>query len=203
MQKLLKIDYLLKFSKIVTLVALSISFLSISASLIYGFYLNKLNLKEKIYVLEGNGNVLIAKSVKDALMWREPEIRNHLKKFHNYFFNLDQFNYQQNIEKALGLIDESGKNYYLTLRNQGWYNSLKLNNLAQRIIIDSISTNTKTYPYWGFIYGKTEVYRYGEMKKKKEKTIQIQCRLYDVARTIENPHGLLISNYDILHHGEK
>ncbi len=203
MKRFLEIDYLLKFSKTITLVALCISFLSISASLSYGIYLNKLNLKEKIYVLEGSGNVLVANTVKDALMWREPEIRSHLKKFHNYFFNLDQFNYKKNIEKSLDLIDESGKNYYLTLLNQGWYNSLKLNNLAQRIRIDSINMNTETYPYWGFVYGKTEVYRYGEEEKKKEKTIQIQCRLYDVARTLDNPHGLLISNYDILYHGEK
>ena len=203
MKKLLKLDYLLKFSKTITLVALSVSFLSVFASFLYGIYLNKLNLKEKVYVLEGNGNVLIAKTVKDALMWREPEIHNHLKKFHEYFFNLDQYNYEKSLEKSLNLIDDSGKNYYLTLLNQGWYNSLKLNNLKQIIIIDSIKTNTETYPYWSSIYGKTEVYRYGEKKKKKEKKIEIQCRLYDVARTMDNPHGLLISNYNILYHGEK
>jgi conjugative transposon TraK protein len=203
MKKLLKIDSLLKFSKTTTLVALTVSFLSIFASLLYGVYLNKLNLKEKIYVLEGNGNVLTAKTVKDALMWREPEIHNHLKKFHEYFFNLDQFNYEQNIEKSLNLIDESGKNYYLTLLNQGWYNSLKLNNLTQSIIIDSINTNSKTYPYLGSIYGKTVVYRHGEEKKMKEKKIQIECNLYDVARTIDNPHGLLITNYNIKYHGKE
>ena len=126
MKRFLEIDYLLKFSKTITLVALCISFLSISASLSYGIYLNKLNLKEKIYVLEGSGNVLVANTVKDALMWREPEIRSHLKKFHNYFFNLDQFNYKKNIEKSLDLIDESGKKLLLNIAKPRLVQLLKI-----------------------------------------------------------------------------
>ncbi|MFB3390085.1 VirB8/TrbF family protein [Flavobacterium sp. LAR06] len=207
MKNLLKIDSLLKFSKTITIISLIITFLSVFVSLAYSFYLNKTLIKEKVYLLDGaNGEVYTAKIIKDELTYREPEIYNHLMTFHKYFFDLDQYNYQKNIEKALDLIDNSGKNYYLTLVNEGWYNSLKLNNLVQKIELDSINTNAMVYPYAATVYGKTVVYRYGEEnneKDKQEKKIQIRCNLFDVARTRENPHGLLISNYNIVYHGKE
>ena len=203
MRKLLKIDILLKFSKIITLVSLGVSIAAVISALSYTYYINKMLIKEKVYILDGNGEAFTAKVLKEELMYREPEIYNHLKIFHKFFFNLDQFNYSTSIEKALNLIDESGKNYYLTLLNEGWYNTLKMNNLVQDIEFDSIHLNAKVYPYLASVFGKTSVYRYGEKKEEKIKKIEISCTLFDVARTKENPHGLLISNYNILHHGEE
>lgn len=204
MKNLLKIDVLLKFSKTITIISLVVTFLSVFASLAYSFYLYKDSKKAQIYLMDGaNGEVFTAKIIKDELTIREPEIYNHLITFHQHFFNLDQYNYQRNTEKALDLIDDSGKNYYQTLVNEGWYNSLKLNNLVQQIHIDSININPKVYPYKALIHGKTEVYRYGEEKDKLEKKIRISCVLYDVGRSRENPHGLLISNFNIVNHGKE
>lgn len=204
MQNLLKIDSLLKFSKTITIVSLVVTFLSVFLSLIYSFYLNQTLAKEKVYLLDGaNGEVYTSKLIKKELTYREPEIYNHLMTFHKFFFDLDQYNYKRNIEQALELIDDSGKNYYQTLVNEGWYNTLKLNNLVQKIEIDSININSKVYPYTASVYGKTGVYRFGEEKEKKEKKIEIRCSLTDVARTRENPHGLIISNYNILYHGKE
>jgi conjugative transposon TraK protein len=204
MRNLLKIDYLLKFSKTITIISLIVTALSVFASLSYSFYLNKSLIKEKVYLLDGaNGEVYTAKIIKEELTYREPEIYNHVMTFHKYFFDLDQYNYKRNTEKALNLIDDSGKNYYQTLLNEGWYNTLKLNNLVQKIEIDSININSVIYPYTAAVYGKTVVGRYGEEKDKLEKKIQIRCTLFDVARTRENPHGLIISNYNILYHGKE
>lgn len=202
MKKLLQIDKLLKFSRTITFVALGVTLFSVMTCLLYVFYVNKAK-RQIIYVLNEKGQAFSAKIIDDELMYREPEIYSHLKIFHNYFFNLDQFNYEMNLEKALELIDDSGKNYYLTLLNDGWYNSLKLNNLVQEINLDSIKINTEEYPYLSTLYGKTSVYRHGEYNRKKEKTIEIRCKLYNVARTMENPHGLLISNYNIINHGKE
>ena len=204
MKSLLKIDALLKFSKTITIISLVVTVLSVFASLAYSFYLNETLIKEKVYLLDGaNGEIYTAKIIKEELTYREPEIYNHLMTFHKYFFDLDQYNYKKNIEKALDLIDNSGKNYYQTLVNEGWYNTLKLNNLVQKIEIDSININSTIYPYTASVHGKTVVYRYGEEKEKKEKKIQIRCALYDVARTRQNPHGLVITNYNILYHGKE
>ena len=203
MKKLLQIDKLLKFSRIITFIALGVTLLSVITCVLYMFYVNKNAKKQNIYVLNEKGQAFSAKIIDDELMYREPEIYSHLKIFHNYFFNLDQFNYERNLEKALELIDDSGRNYYLTLLNDGWFNSLKLNNLVQEINIDSMHIDTERYPYSSTVYGKTSVYRYGKYKEKKEKTITIHCELYNVARTMENPHGLLISNYNIINHGKK
>lgn len=202
MKKLLQIDKLLKFSRTITFVALGVTLFSVMTCLLYVFYVNKTK-RQIIYVLNEKGQAFSAKIIDDELMYREPEIYSHLKIFHNYFFNLDQFNYEMNLEKALELIDDSGKNYYLTLLNDGWYNSLKLNNLVQEINFDSIKINTEEYPYLSSLYGKTSVYRHGENNRKKEKTIEIRCELYNVARTMGNPHGLLISNYNIINHGKE
>lgn len=206
MRTLLKIDGLLKFSKVITIVALIVALCSVVASLAYSFYLNKTLVKEKIYLLNGaNGEVFTAKIVKEEFIYREPEIYNHLMNFHKYFFDLDQYNYELNTEKALNLIDDSGKNYYQTLVNDGWYNTLKLNNLVQKIEIDSINIKSDIYPYKASVYGKTFVYRFGHEseKDKQEKKIQANCILLDVGRTRENPHGLIISNYNIEYSGKK
>lgn len=203
MKKLLQIDKLLKFSRTITFIALGVTLLSVITCVLYVFYVNENTKKQSIYVLNKKGQAFSAKIIDDELMYREPEIYSHLKIFHNYFFNLDQFNYERNLGKALELIDDSGKNYYLTLLNDGWYNSIKLNNLVQEINIDSIYIDTERYPYFSTLYGKTSVYRHGKYKEKKEKTITINCELYNVSRTMENPHGLLISNYNIINHGKE
>ena len=203
MRKLMKIDRLLTFSKTVTIIAVFVSMISVLASLVYTFYLNKQFLKESIYVLDGNGAAFTANNIKQELMNRKPEIRSYLITFHSYFFNLDQYNYEVNTNKALEFIDESGKNYYLTLLNSGWYNTLRMNNLVQEIKFDTIVINANVYPYLASVYGKTNVYRYGEKINGTKKSIGIECKLYDVARTQNNPHGLLISNYNILYHAKK
>lgn len=199
----MKIDRLLTYSKTVTIVAVFVSMISVLASLLYSFSLNKQLLKDRIYILDSNGVAFAAKNIKQELMYREPEIRSHLITFHEYFFNLDQYNYEMNINKALELIDESGKNYYLTLLNTGWYNTLKMNNLVQEITFDSIIMNTDVHPYLASVYGKTNVYRYGEKGNGTKKIIGVECKLYDVARTQNNPHGMIISNYNILYHEKK
>jgi conjugative transposon TraK protein len=203
MRKLMKIDRLLLFSKTVTITAVFVAMISVLASLAYSFYLNKQLFKEHIYVLDGNGAAFSAKNIKQELMNREPEIRSHLTTFHKYFFNLDQYNYEENTNKALGLIDESGKNYYLNLFNSGWYSTLRMNSLVQEISFDSINMNADVYPYLASVYGKTNVYRYGEEINGTKKSIGIECKLFDVLRTQNNPHGLLISNYNILYHAKK
>lgn len=203
MKKLLQIDKLLKFSRTITFLSLGVTLLSVITCVLYVYYVNKNTKKQNIYVLNEKGQAFSAKIIDDELMYREPEIYSHLNTFHDYFFNLDQFNYEMNLEKALGLIDDSGKNYYLTLLSDGWYNSLKLNNLVQEIDLDSIHIDTEVYPFLSTLYGKTSVYRHGNYKEKKEKTITIHCELYNVARTMENPHGLLISNYNIINHGKE
>ena len=203
MKKLLQLDKLLRFSKTITFIALGVTLLSVITCFLYVFYVNENAKGQNIYVLNKKGQAFSAKIIDDELMYREPEIYSHLKIFHNYFFNLDQFNYERNLEKALKLIDDSGKDYYLTLLSDGWYNSLKLNNLVQEINLDSIHIDSEVYPYTSILYGKTSVYRHGKYKEKKEKTITIHCELYNVARTMENPHGLLISNYNIVNHGKE
>ena len=203
MRKLLKIDAQLKYYKVLTIASLSTVVVTVLVSLLYTFHLNKKLIKERVYFLDRSGEAFTAKIIKDELLFRDPEIKSHLKKFHNYFFNIDQFNYKQSIDNSLNLIDDSGKNYYLTLLANGWYNTLKMNNLVQKIELDSLEVNSDVYPYIASIFGKTLVYRHGDEKNNKVRKIKIACKLYDVARTNDNPHGLLISDYNIIYHGEE
>ncbi|MCX2681929.1 hypothetical protein OOZ15_18400 [Galbibacter sp. EGI 63066] len=200
MKKLLQIDRLLIFLKKMAMFSIILSLVSVLASLSYGVYLQKKLSKSQVYILDRNTMAYTAKVVKDELTYREPEIINHMKLFQKYFFNLDQFNYKKHLEKALNLIDDSGKNYYLTLKSDGWYQNLKMNNLIQKFELDSIKVDVKEYPYSASIYGKTIVYKYGDEKGGDRKRIGINCKLYDVSRTVDNPHGLMISKYHILYH---
>ena len=191
---------LLKFSKIVTICSLILVLFSVSSALAYSYYLNTLIDKNYIYILDDKGAAYIASKLKNDLDFRNPEIHHHIILFHDLFFNIDQNNYKVNIDKALNLIGEEGKHYFITLDKSGWYKTIKLNNLQQSITINSIDINDKVYPYVATINGNTIVKRIGGNEITVQKEYIANLTLINVNRTMENPHGLMIEQYEIVKH---
>jgi conjugative transposon TraK protein len=126
------------------------------------------------------------------------ELRDHIKTFHQYFFDLapDDKAIEANISKALYLADESAKKQYDNLREAGYYNNLISANISQEIEVDSIVLNVNEYPYEFTCYATERLVRASSTIKRK---LVSQGHVRDIkTQTDNNPHGFLIQGWKIL-----
>jgi conjugative transposon TraK protein len=144
-----------------------------------------------------NGKVLeaIASDRKSNL---PVEIRDHIKTFHEDFFNLspDDKAIQANISKALYLADESAKHQYDNLKESGYYNNLISANISQEVNVDSTRLEGRQFPYTFTCYATEKLIRSSSTVTRKLIT---QGEVRDIRQqTDNNPHGFLIQHWQIL-----
>lgn len=165
------------------------------SSLIWAFITTN-NLKNTAFVLtkEGQAAMMQGIALNEVDVYRKPEILNHIKMFHKAFWEIDQFNYERRINKALYLSGRSGKQLFKTLQANGHLAKIVTENLTQKIDIDSIKVNDKLTPYQAQLFGKLRVSR-TDQKTESINEFRAKFVLHNVARTNKNPHGLLIENY--------
>ncbi|WP_304066920.1 conjugative transposon protein TraK [Pedobacter glucosidilyticus] len=152
--------------------------------------------QNRVHILY-NGKVLeaVASDRKSNL---PVELRDHIKTFHHYFFNLDpdEKAIQAQIAKALYLADESAKKQYDNLRESGYYNNLISANISQEIDVDSITLDMNEYPYLFTCYATQKLIRSSSTVTRKLIT-QGQVRSIKT-QTDNNPHGFLIQRWETL-----
>ena len=146
--------------------------------------------RNQIYVLDNNIPLVATKTnIEDN---REAEYKANIDAFHYFFFSLppDDIYIQKQLSKAMYLIDASGVAQYNTLKEKGYFTNLISTSSVITLTSDSIyvDLNTRKWIYMG--------------KEKIERPSMITIRslitegyLQDVPRTINNPHGVLITNW--------
>lgn len=151
---------------------------------------------QRIFVLY-NGKVLeaVASDRKSNL---PVELRDHIKTFHQYFFDLspDDKAIRASINKSLYLADESAKKQYDNLRESGYYNNLISANISQEITPDSIKLDVNVYPYQFTCYATQKLIRSSSTTLRKLVTHGFIDDIKN--QTDDNPHGFLIRNWEIL-----
>jgi conjugative transposon TraK protein len=173
-------------------------FCAITVASAFGWaYYTTSKLQSRIFVLSKDGGAIMAKGLdtSDLLDYRRPEIKSHVRTFHNLFWTYDQYNYNQRLDKSFQLIGNSGKQLYLRLKAEGHYTKLVNQNLEQKLTIDSVLVDDKSYPYRSVVYGSLLLTR-GDQDTRANNRFVSSCVLYNVGRTEKNPHGLLIKNYN-------
>ena len=85
---------------------------------------------------------------------------------------------------------------YKTLVANRHYSNMSSNNLKNRLVVDSIIVEDRTVPYLGAFYGKVIVKR-TDQELENVQNIFATFEVHNVDRTVENPHGLLIENYNV------
>ncbi|WP_442795985.1 conjugative transposon protein TraK [Pelobium manganitolerans] len=125
------------------------------------------------------------------------EIRDHVRTFHELFFTLDPDDkaIQANLSKALYLIDGSGKQVYDGLQEKGYYNGIISGNISQRVKIDSVRVDLEQEPVKFVCFARQEIQR---SSSSVERRLITSGTIREVARTDNNPHGILIENWRIL-----
>jgi conjugative transposon TraK protein len=151
--------------------------------------------RQRIYIL-ASGKVLeaVAGSRRDNI---PVEARDHIQTFHHYFFSLDPDEkvINTNISRALYLADGSAKKQYDNLKESGFYRSLISGNISQQIEIDSISLNTRDYPYFFHLTAREKLIRATSITTR---SLVTEGTLRSVDRSDNNAHGFLIENWTIL-----
>lgn len=147
-----------------------------------------------------NGKVLEA-AVSDKRHSLPIEVKDHIKTFHEAFFNLmpDEQQIQQTISNALYLADSRAKKVYNDLRADGYFNSLVSGNISQQVHIDSTKLDLEHYPYPFTCYALETLTR-GDSKVTRKLVTQGKIIKLDQA-TERNPHALLILDWQVLDNG--
>ena len=193
-QKMKNIDSAFRYVRMFSIAfILACSLLSIFIA--YKSFQVAANSQQKIFIL-ANGKALEAYSAdrKDNV---PVEIRDHVKMFHHFFFTLDPDDkvIQSNITKALYLADNSAKQQYDNLKENGYYSNLISGNISQEIQVDSIEININVYPYYFKYKGQEKIIRPTSIITRRMIT---DGYLRNVSRSDNNPHGFLIEKWQIL-----
>ncbi len=193
-QKMKNIDSAFRYVRMFSIAfILACSLLSIFIT--YKSFQVAANAQQKIFIL-ANGKALEAYSAdrKDNV---PVEIRDHVKMFHHFFFTLDPDDkvIQANITKALYLADNSAKQQYDNLKENGYYSNLISGNISQEIQVDSIEININVYPYYFTYKGQEKIIRPTSIITRRMIT---DGYLRNVSRSDNNSHGFLIEKWQIL-----
>lgn len=152
--------------------------------------------REKIYVINAKGNAVEFALRSDPTANRAAEVKHQMKMFHEAFYTLtpdiDQIKYNQSI--ALNLGDHSLSKLKDIYLEQGYFNDIVRQKIFSHVKIDSIVVSTDIYPYQAIFYGKNILTR---PTSELVKSLITKCRMSDVARSNQNPHGLLIENFEV------
>jgi len=169
--------------------------IAIACFAIWKSYESSDNYKKHIYIL-ANGKALEAVA-SDRKQNLPVEARDHIKVFHEDFFNLDPDDkqIQATITKALYLADESAKTQYDNLRESGYYANLISGNISQQITVDSIRLDMNSYPYAFRCYATEKLIR---STSTTTRNLITQGELRNVSRSDNNPHGFLIEKWETL-----
>ena len=152
--------------------------------------------RQKIYVLDEGKSLMLALS-QDMSQNRPVEAREHIKRFHELFFTLspDRAAIDDNISRALFLVDRSAFAYYEDMQEKGYYNRIVSGNINQRVLVDSVSCNFNAYPYTATTYARQMIIRESNIT---ERSLITRCNLINSVRSDNNPHGFTMEKFEII-----
>ncbi|WP_277111491.1 conjugative transposon protein TraK [Chryseobacterium taklimakanense] len=190
------IEEKININKKVSLATLAVAFLIVVCTFIFAFLLIRES-RKSLYVLDNGVPVLVKQT--DELLNRPVEYKSQVELFHRLFFTLapDDEYIKENVEKALYLIDDTGKKEYTNLREKGYYNQLISSNAMVTIKTDSIKVDPERRMF--MFYGKQMINRKTALIIRKLVT---EGHFEDMMRSPNNPHGVLLKDWRILDNTE-
>jgi len=152
--------------------------------------------RQKIYVLDGGKSLMLALS-QDLSQNRPVEAKEHVRRFHELFFTLspDKNAIENNINRALFLVDKSAFRYYKDMMEKGYYDRIISGNINQAIRVDSVTCNFNNYPYQVVTYAKQMIIRESNITQR---SLVTRCDLINSVRSDNNPQGFTMEHFDIL-----
>ena len=168
----------------------------VCSSVIFAFSINNLYAKQlnTVLVLDSNGEVIPMKWMqRDENI--KVEIKDHLEKFHTYFYQYDAFNVEKSLEKALWFGDNSIEQLYIKRKNDGWYSRVSSYGINQTIEIlpENIEIQGNNEPYSFRVKAILSIAQDDQTIRYSFETTGL---IIFVSRNYPlNPHGLLITRF--------
>ena len=175
----------------------------IVSSAIFAYALNNLYTKQlnTVLVLDTDGEVIPMKWLqRDENI--KVEIKDHLEKFHTYFYQYDAFNVEKSLEKALWFGDNSIEQLYIKRKNDGWYTKVLNYGIKQTIEIlpEDIEIEGNNEPYSFRVKAVLSITQDDQNIRYSFETTGL---IIFVSRNYPlNPHGLLITRFAELNRSE-
>ena len=110
-----------------------------------------------------------------------------------YSIHLEKSSPKRN--KALFLADNKAADYYIKLKEDGFYERIISAGVLCEIVVDSVKIDDTTYPYKAYTYARTSVVRSSSILYRN---LETSCNLLNSTRTENNPHGFIIENWKVL-----
>ena len=181
------------------LILITIVLLALGGYAIYSSYQFAEAQRSKIYVLE-NGQPLLLALSHNVEENRVAEAKSHVRRFHEYFtISPEKTAIEYNINKALFLSDNVAADYYIKLKEDGFYERIISAGILCEIMVDSVKIDDTTYPYRAYTYGKTSIIRSSSILYRNLETV---CDLVNSTRTENNPHGFIIEKWKIINNSD-
>lgn len=179
--------------KLTIYLSLGFSCILTIAYMVCFFYLtNKIDTAyTKALVLDRQGQVYETASVP-AVAMRKFEYEDHIKTFVKAWYAFDESTYESNINSALNLIGNRGKELLNEYNDINMQNSLIQKNIRYQVIIKDIKIHTNTIPISGTINFVQTGYR---ARGSIARDVEVDFTLYDVSRSRENSHGAKIEDW--------
>ena len=181
----------LKLNRYVTITVTVTALLSsvFSGVMVFNMYKKAM---ESAFAVNTDGSVIPLKLVsqKENL---QVEALSHLALFHEYFYGIDDSNYESNLEKALWLGNSTVDNVYRQKKADGVYNRILQYSLVQKVLSVESQVDLGGEPYRFKTVTVFEINR-GSVIDRYE--LVSTGGLIMVDRNYpKNTHGLLITDY--------
>jgi len=152
------------------------------------------NQNKKIYLLDSSGIPYAATQTDDEYTYLMGA-KDHIRHFHEYFFNLssDEGYIGYTIKKSLYFIDKSGMQQYKNLKEKGFYDNIIATTTTTTCICDSININPKDMSF--VFYGKQIFRRPSSISMRHLIT---KGYITNTKKSENNPHGMIISSWRIV-----
>ena len=150
--------------------------------------------RQTVYVIDKGSAVMARRTPEDAN--RDMEAADHVTRFHELMFNLapSSESIKRNVDRALTMSDRSAYDYWMDLSERGFYQRIVSANISQEFVADSIKVDMMSYPHQVTTYGKLYLLRESNITAYQ---FESSCRLVDVERSQNNPHGLMIERFTV------
>lgn len=190
------IEKRIKINKSVSIATVILAMVIVIVGFIYSYKIVR-DARKSLYVIDNGIPVLVKQT--DELLNRPVEYKAQIELFHKLFFTLvpDDAYINENIDKSLYLIDDTGKKERNNLLEKGFYNQIISSNATVSVRTDSINVNLNEKKF--IYYGTQMINRRSSLITRRLIT---QGSFKDIARTPNNAHGVLLENWNILDNTE-
>ncbi|WP_314152528.1 conjugative transposon protein TraK [Capnocytophaga granulosa] len=190
------IEKRIKINKSMSIATVILAMVIVIVGFIYSYKIVR-DARKSLYVIDNGIPVLVKQT--DELLNRPVEYKAQIELFHKLFFTLvpDDAYINENIDKSLYLIDDTGKKERNNLLEKGFYNQIISSNATVSIRTDSININLNDKKF--IYYGTQMINRRSSLITRRLIT---QGSFKDIARTPNNAHGVLLENWNILDNTE-